>query len=68
MFQRSKRELNKISDKPVKVIPALVHALGTTPNILKQRSSDREIDPITVESQKTTILYSARLLRNAFEV
>ena len=42
--------MNKISDKPVKVIPALVHALGTKPKILKQRLSDREIDPIIVES------------------
>ena len=42
--------MNKIWDKSVKVIPALVHALGTTPKKLKQRLSDREIDPITVES------------------
>ena len=49
-----KREVNKIWDMPVKVIPVVVGALGTTPKKLKQWLSD--------------ILYSARILRNVHEV
>ena len=35
-----KRELKQIWDMPVKVIPVVVGALGTTPNKLKQQLSD----------------------------
>ena len=35
-----KRELKKIWDIPVNVIPVVVGALGTTPKTLKQRLSD----------------------------
>ena len=63
-----KRELKKIWDMPVKVIPVVVGALGTTPKKLKQRLSDIGIETRIVESQKTTILYCARILRNVLEV
>ena len=63
-----KRELKKIWDMPVKVIPVVVGALGTTPKKLKQRLSDIRIETRIVELQKTTILYSARILRNVLEV
>ena len=63
-----KRELKKMWDKPVKVIPVVVAALGTTPKKLKQRFSDIEIEIRIVELQKTTILNSARILQNVLEV
>ena len=53
---------------PVKVIPLIVGALGATPKKLKQRLSDIGIETRAVELQKTAILYSARILRNVFEV
>ena len=63
-----KRELKKIWDMPVKVIPVAVAALGTTPKKLKQRWGDIGIEKKIVELQKTTILYSARILQNVLEV
>ena len=38
-----KRELKKIWDMPVKVIPVVVGALGTTSKKLKQQLSDKGI-------------------------
>ena len=52
----------------MKVILAVVGALGTAPKKLKQRLSDIGIETRMVELQKTTILYSARILRNVLEV
>ena len=64
-----KRELKKICNMPVmKVIPFLVGALGTTPKKLKQRLSDIGTKTRIVELQKTTILYTTRILRNFLEV
>ena len=63
-----KRELKKLWDMPVKVIPAVVGALGTTPKKLKQRLSNIGIETRIVELQKTTTIYSARILRNVLEV
>ena len=59
-----KRELKEIW---VKVIPVVVGALGTTPKKLKQRLSNIGIETRIVELQKTTILYSARILQNVLE-
>ena len=53
---------------PVNIIPVVVCALGTTPKKLKQRLSDIGIETRIVELQKTTILYSARILVNVLEV
>ena len=52
----------------MKVILAVVGALGTAPKKLKQRLSDIVVETRMVELQKTTILYSARILRNVLEV
>ena len=62
------RELKKIWDMPLKVIPVVVGALGTTPKKLKQRLSFIGIERRIVELQKITILYSARILQNVFEL
>ena len=63
-----KKELKKIWDMPVNIIPVVEGALGTTPKKLKQRLSDTGIETRIVELQKTTILYSARILLNVLEV
>ena len=57
-----KRELKKIWDIPVKEIPVVVSTFGTTPKKLKQRPNDLGIEARIVELQKTTILYSVRIL------
>ena len=62
------RELKKIWDMPLKVIPVVVGALGTTPKKLKQRLSFIGIERRIVELQKITVLYSARTLQNVFEL
>ena len=67
-YNNLERELKKIWDMPVKVIPAVVGALGTTYKKLKQRLSDIGLKTRIVELQKNTILYSARILRNVLEV
>ena len=63
-----KRELKKIWEMPVKVIPVVVGALGTAPKKLKQWLSDIGIGAIIMELHKATALYSARILRNVLEV
>ena len=63
-YNNLKGELKKIWDMPAKVIPVIVGALGTTPKKLKQRLGDTGIETRIVELQKTTILHSARILRN----
>ena len=67
-YNDPKRELKKIWDMSVKVIPVVVGALGTTPKKLKQRLSDIGIETRIVELQKTAILHSARILLNVHEV
>ena len=67
-YSNLKRELKKIWDMLVKVIPVVVGALGTTLKKLKQRLSDIGIETRIAELQKTSILYSARILRNFLEV
>ena len=63
-----KRELKKIWDMAVKVIPVVVGALGTTPNKLKHWLSNTGTETGIVELQKTAILYSARILQNVLDV
>ena len=63
-----KRELKKIWDMPVKVMPVIVAALGTTPKKLKHWLSYIGIETRLVKLQKTTILNSGRILRNVLEV
>ena len=53
--------MGEMDDMPVKVIPAVVGASGT-PGKLKQRLSDIGIEARIVELQKTSILYSTRIL------
>ena len=63
-----KREMKKIWDMPLKVIPLVVSALGTTLKKLNQRLSDIGIETRIVELQKTFIIYYARIPQNLLEV
>ena len=67
-YNNLKRELKKLCDTPVKVFPVVVGALGMTPKKLKQHLSDIGIETRTAELQKTTILFSARILQDVLEV
>ena len=51
-----KRELKKMQDMLVKVIPVVVAAFGKTPKKLKHWLSDIGIETRIVELLKTTIL------------
>ena len=62
-YNNLKRELKKYG-MPVKVIPVVVGAFGTTPKKLKTRFSDIGIEKRIAKLQKTTVLYSARILQN----
>ena len=48
-YNNLKRQLKKIRDMPVKEIPVVVGALGTTPKKLKQQLSDKGIETSIVE-------------------
>ena len=67
-YNDPKREMKKIWDLPLKVIPLVVSALGTTLKKLNQRLSDIGIETRIVELQKTFIIYYARIPQNVLEV
>ena len=67
-YQDLARELRKIWNKQVKVIPIIIGALGTTPNLLRKRLEDIGIETKIVELQKSAILYSGRILRKVLEI
>ena len=56
VYNDLKRELKKMQDMLVKVIPVVVAALGKTPKKLKHWLSDIGIETRIVELLKTTIL------------
>ena len=61
-YNNLKIELKKIWDVPVKVISVVVGALRPTQKKLKQGLGDIGSETRKGELQKTTILYSARIL------
>ena len=67
-YQDLARELKKIWNTRVKVIPIIIGALGTTPKLLRKRLEDIGIETKIVELQKSVILYSARILRKVLEI
>ena len=62
------RELKKLWDMKIVVIPVVIGALGTTPKILPKRLKDSGIKTNIGEMQKTVILNTARILRKVLEV
>ena len=67
-YQELARELRKIWDKQVKVIPIIIGALGTTSRLLRKRLENIGIETKVVELQKSAILYSAKIFRKVFEI
>ena len=62
------REIKKIWNTQVKIVPVVIGALGTTPRLLPKRLKDIGIETSIVGLQKSAILYSARILRKVLEV
>ena len=58
------RELKRLWDMKVVVIPIVLGALGTTPETLQKRMKDIGIETKIGELQKTVILHTARILNN----
>ena len=67
-YQDLARELKKLWNKKVKVIPVIIGALGTAPKALPKRLKEIGIATRIVELQKTVLLQSARILRQMLEI
>ena len=66
-YQDLARELKKLWNMNLQVIPIIIGALGTIPKDLHQRLKEIGIETKIVELQKTVILNSARILRKVLE-
>ena len=66
-YQDLKRELQKLWNMKVKVVPIVIGALGTPPKDIKRRVQELGIETRIEEMQKTVILQSARILRKVLE-
>ena len=67
-YQDLAREIKRLWNTQVKIIPVVVGALGTTPRLLPKRLKDIGIETRIVDLQKSAILCSARILRKVLEV
>ena len=67
-YQDLARELQKLWNMRVKVIPIVIGALGTTPKKLDKRLNDLGVKCPVKDLQKTVILNSARILRKVLEI
>ena len=67
-YQDLVRELKRLWDMKVVVIPIVLGALGTTPKTLQKRMKDIGIETRIGELQKTVIMHTARILRKVLEV
>ena len=66
-YQDLKRELQKIWNIKMKVLPEVMGALGTPPKDVKRRIEELGIDTRVEEMQKTVTLQSARILRKVLK-
>ena len=66
-YQDLKRELQKLWNMSVKVVPIVFWALGTPPKDIKKRVKELGIETRIEEMQKTVILHTARILRKVLE-
>ena len=62
------RELRKLWNMKVKVIPIIIGTLGTTPRQVKKRLEIIGIETRVKELQKTVIIHSARIFRKVLEI
>ena len=67
-YQDLARELKKLWDLPIKVVPIVIGALGAPSVNLRKWIRELRIETRIVELQKTTLLHSARILRKVLEV
>ena len=67
-YQDLVRELKKLWDMKIVVIPIVIRALGTTSKMLPKRLKDIVIKTNIGEMQKTVILNTVRILRKVLEV
>ena len=67
-YQDLARELKKLWDLPIKVVPIVIGALGAPSVNLRKWIGELRIETRIVELQKTTLLHSARILRKVLEV
>ena len=67
-YQDLARDIKRLWNTQVKIVPVVIGALGTTPRLLPKRLKDIGIETRIVDLQKTAILYSARILRTVLEV
>ena len=66
-YQGLARELEKLWNMNMRVIPIVICALGTTPKDLHKILKEIGIENKVVELQKTVTLNSARILRKVLE-
>ena len=67
-YQDLRRELQKIWNIKVKIIPLVVGSLGATPKQFGNRLKQTGIAVGTVQVQKTVLLGTARILRKVLEI
>ena len=67
-YQDLGRELQKIWNVKVKIIPLVVSSLGAIPKQLVNRLKQIGIKAGTAQNQKTVFLRPARILRNVLEI
>ena len=67
-YQDFARELRKLWNMKVPIIPVIVVTLGTTPKHVFKRMEDIGIKTRILELQKTTIIHFARFLRKDLDI
>ena len=67
-YQDLAREIKRLWNTQVKIIPVVVGALGTTPRLPPKRLKDIGIETHIVVLQKSVIFCSARILKKVLEV
>ena len=67
-YQDLGRELQKIWNVQVKIIPLVVGSLGTIPKQFGNRLKQIDITVATAQVQKTVLLRTAKILRKVLEV
>ena len=62
------REVAKLWNVRVKIIPVVIGALGTIPNDLEERINEMGISLKTAQIQMSVLLGTARILRKVLEI
>ena len=62
------REVAKLWNVRVKIIPVVIGVLGTIPNDLEERINEMGISLKTAQIQMSVLLGTERILRNVLEI